>query len=776
MNTKPARHALRGLLAVGVSAISLAPQAHAQDATATPPAAESSDVPDYSNDIVVTAQKRKQTLSDVPSSITALTGGQLTEKGINDVQDLVKVTPGLSYVDSGKAAPVFSLRGVGFYENAIGGRPTVSVYIDEAPLPFSIQTKSAAFDLERVEVLKGPQGTLFGQSSTGGAINYIAAKPTKDFSAGITASYGSYNMTDAQGYVSGPLSSTLSARLAVHTQQSGDWQRSYTRTDTIGRQNFTQARLLLDWKPTDRFSVLINVNGFYDGSDNQAPQFVGAFKTRAFTPLLNTYPIAPRDPRAADWMAGMDFRRDNKFYQGILRADYEVSKALTITSLSTYSHESVNSLIGDGLNLGNFNVRDVGWVESFSSELRASGDVGKLHYLVGGNYQYDRTSEIQETLTPYATSTPIAGDDDAAIGRQKFSTVAAFADATYQLGSQVRLTAGVRYTRQNLDYNGCLAVFNQTSAVTYTATINSIRAGAGLPPIATLPVGACASLDANRNPALAVGSLDEDNVSWRGGIDFKPTPGTMLYVNVSKGYKAGSTPVPGASSIEQFRPVKQESVLAYEAGIKTTLFDHKLDFTAAAFYYDYRDKQLLGRNVFTPNIFGAQSALVNIPKSRIFGAEAQLTVRPVSGMTLTAAGTYLDTKVTGDFTNYSLLGVLTSFKGSPFPYTPKWQLVFDGEERVPVSSSIDGILGWNVSYRSDTIAGFGGDPRLKINAYWLVDLRAGVQSPDGKWKAEFYARNLMNQYYWNNVSAGGDTLRRYAGMPATYGIQVGYKF
>jgi iron complex outermembrane receptor protein len=759
----------RCALVVGTSAFGLASGAHAQ-------VTDQRDTNIGSEEIIVTAQKRAQTLSDVPVSVTALTGNQLVERGINDVQDLVKVTPGLSYVDSGKSAPVFSLRGIGFSDNALGARPTVSVYIDEAPLPFSVQARAASFDLERVEVLKGPQGTLFGQSSTGGAINYIAAKPTSEFSAGINLSYGRFNRTDIQAFVSGPLSPNLNARLAVHTQQGSDWQRAYSHDGTIGKQNFSQARLLLDWRPTDKLTIAVNINGFFDGSDNQAAQFAGAFKTRPFTPLLTTYPIAPEKPRLADFNRDQDYSRDNKFYQGVLRADYEVSDALTLTSLSSFSHMSIDGLIPDGTTLTNFVLRNVGEVESFSQEVRASGDIGNLHYLIGGNYQHDKTNELQETFNVYSTTTPIAGDDNGVFNNQKFSTVAAFADVTYQLAERLRLTGGIRYTKQDLDYNGCLAVLNQNSANIYTGTINGIRASAGLPAIPTLAVGACASLDATRTPARAFGSLNEDNISWRAGIDFKPTPRTLLYFNVSKGYKGGSTPAPGASSTEQFRPVSQESVLSYEAGIKTAVFDRKLEITAAAFYYDYKDKQLLGRAVFNPNIFGAQSALVNIPNSRIYGAEAQVSVRPARGTTLSAAATYLDTKVQGDFINFSLVGAQTNFRNSAFPYTPKWQLVIDGEQQFPLSAAMNGTIGANASYRTSTTAGFGGDPRLDIDAYWLVDLRAGVEAADGQWRVQLYGRNVFNTYYWNNVSAGGDAIRRSAGMPATYGVQVGFKF
>lgn len=774
---------LGGALALGVSVVGLtAEAADAQEQTRQgqnfPLSATTSDNSDtaYIAEIVVTAQKREQTLSDVPLSITALTGSQLVEKGINDLQDLVKVTPGLSFANSGRGVPVISLRGVGFFEQAIGGRPTVSIYLDEAPLPFSVEAQSASFDLERVEVLKGPQGTLFGQSSTGGAINYIAAKPTNHFEAGVTASYGNYNRVGAQGHVSGPFSSTLSARLAFHAQQGDDWQYAYTGNDSLGRQNFTQGRFLLDWKPTDQFSALLTVTGFYDGSDTQAPQFIGVRRAAASIPLLVAFPVAPRDPRAADWRPGLDLRRDNKFVQTTLRADYSLSDAMTLTSLSSYSHMDVDSLNGDSTTLGNFDIHDVGTVESYSEELRLSGDVGGLHYLAGGNYQHDITDELVETLTPYATSTAVAGDAAGTKGAQQFSTVAAFADATYDLTSRLRVNAGARYTRQDLDYQACLVTLNAFSAATYTATLNRVRSAAGLAPISPVAIGQCVSLDANRNPAQAVGNLDEDNVSWRAGIDFKPTPRTLLYANASKGYKAGSTPVPGASSIEQFRPVTQESVLAYEVGLKSSLFNRALDVTAAAFYYDYTNKQLLGRNVFTPNIFGAQAALVNIPKSRISGAEAQLTLHPFTGMTLGAAATYLDTRVKGDFFNYDLVGALVNFKDRPFPYTPKWQLVFNGDYRIPVSASLTGTFGWDANYRTSTVAGFGGDPRLNIDSYWLVDLRIGVEAADGKWKASLYGRNVFNEYYWNNVSAGSDSLRRYTGMPATYGVQVSYRY
>ena len=176
-------------------------------------------------EIIVTAQKRQQSVNDVPISITTASGSDLLSKGITSTADLAKIVPGLSAPPSPYNVPVYSLRGVGFYESSLSASPTVAVYTDEVPLPFSAMTKAASLDVERVEVLKGPQGTLFGNNTTGGAINYIANKPTDKFEAGFDLSYGRFNTFDFQGFVSGALTEGLNARIAARTIQSGDWQK-----------------------------------------------------------------------------------------------------------------------------------------------------------------------------------------------------------------------------------------------------------------------------------------------------------------------------------------------------------------------------------------------------------------------------------------------------------------------------------------------------------------------------------------------------------------------
>ncbi len=740
-------------------------------------------------DIIVTANKRQENLMSVPISVTAVTGDQLVSKGIYGVQDLVKVTPGLSYVESGRSVPVFSLRGVGYFDTSVASRPTVSVYVDEAPIPFSIEAKGAAFDLERVEVLKGPQGTLFGQNATGGAINYIAAKPTSTFKAGAIASYARFNTADLQAYVSGPLTPTLNARLALRGVRSGDWQRSDTRDDSLGAQRFGEGRLLLDWRPTDKLKIAFDANGFYDGSDTQAPQylaFVPGTPTRtALTPLLASYPATRGGPRAADWDVGPDYRSHNHFYQLNLRADYDALDALKITSITSFSEARINQLAeGDGTPLTNLNVRQLGRIKSFSEELRASGDVGAFSYIAGLNYASDNTAQAQVIDIAYSTTAYTLGgppalplDDLSSQLDQHFDTQAVFFNLDYHVSDKLTLRGGVRYTVADLHYDACSVPLTANAADFLTRLVNTTRGKFGLPAIKPLAPGECGSINPNTTGTERYfNKLNQDNVSWRAGIDYKPTPGTLIYASVSKGYKAASASTPSATNDLQFSPIGQESVLAYEIGAKAKLFDRKAELTAAAFYYDYRNKQVLGRAVFQPNVFGPINAVTNVPKSEIKGAEIQLSVFPVRGLTLTASGTYLDSKVLGDFTNADILGNLINFKGEAFPYTPKWQIVLDGDYRLPLGSGMTATLGANANYRTKTTAGFGGNSLLDIDAYWLVDMRAGIEFGGGKYSAQVFGRNITNQYYWTNVARSVDNARRYAGTPASYGIQLSVKY
>ncbi|MBK81429.1 MAG: hypothetical protein CMQ43_11040 [Gammaproteobacteria bacterium] len=281
-------------------------------------------------EIVVTAQKREESINDVGMSIQAATGDRLYELGITDPSELYKVVSGFNSNVTYYGTTIYTIRGVGFQDTALASSPTVSVYLDENPLPYSVMTQGVSLDLQRVEVLKGPQGTLFGQNATGGAVNYVANKPTEVFESGVEASYGRFDTVDLQGFVSGPLSDSLGYRVAARVLNSGGWQKLYSDPDDLapdpywteleptapardysidgkaGDQDFFTWRASLLFEPNDRLSALFTTTGFRDRGDSQRPQLYG-FATlnpvNGLDPLVADYERAPRNNRSADWGA-----------------------------------------------------------------------------------------------------------------------------------------------------------------------------------------------------------------------------------------------------------------------------------------------------------------------------------------------------------------------------------------------------------------------------------------------------------------------------------------
>jgi iron complex outermembrane receptor protein len=799
---------LRSAAMISIVIVTAHRTANAQIADATAPTTSAASTVDSEGlaEITVTATKREQSLSRVPMSVNAASGAEMTERGITEVSDLGKLVPGFQYTESAFGTPVYTLRGVGFYDTSLAAKPSVSVYVDEVALPFSILTSGASLDLQRVEVLKGPQGTLFGQNSTGGAINYIAAKPTDHFEAGGTIGYARFGEFTGEAYISGPITDTLTARFAIKTENGGAWQRSLTRPDdVIGNKNFQTARLLIDFRPIDRLKFELNLNGFLDKSDEMVSQFF------ALTPLANPARAGALDaePRATsnayqgDWTPSPHPKRDHHFYQASLRGDFQINSNLTLTSISAYSqyHHDQN-IDPDGVALNDYFYHTTGHIRTFSEEARISGQYGPLNFIVGANYSNEQTRQKDENTFLDATSAYQFTDTFAALGvpnfppffgfvdqdKQNFIDKAAFANIDYSFSEKFVVHGGVRYTKDATEFAGCTEDNGGgTLALGYQTVLNSIRGSLGLAPT-TVPPGGCVSINiAALEPALATGYLDESNVSWRVGVDYLPTPDILNYLSVSRGFKSGSFPLLAASDVAQFSPVTQEEVTAYELGTKASFFDHKVRVTAAVFYYDYLNKQLKGRSISNPDIFGPLERLFNVPKSSIKGAEVQLDVRPVTGLTVSIGATYLDTRVVGTFNNIDSYGTARNFEGSPFPYSPKWQGVADSQYEFDVASRFRAFVGGSVTAQSYTISALGPQNEypypglnaaggLGIPAYTLLGLRAGIASKSDKYRVTIYGDNLADRYYWTNATRITDTTVRYPGMPRTFGIRLMGKF
>ena len=721
-------------------------------------------------EVVVTAQKREQAITDVPMSVTALTGDSMADAGIEQVEDFAKSVPGFTYTESRVGTPIYTLRGVGFNDIALGGRPTVSVYHDEVPVPFAIETRGGFLDLERAEILMGPQGTLFGQNATGGAINLVAAKPRDTFGAGFELGYANFDKYTIGGFVTGPVSDGLNYRAAVRHVSSDPWQESYLDDSEVGAEDLTSARILLDWDVSDTVTVGLNINGFADKSESQAPQLTGIFPgippVAGFIPGLLGTPNAPEDNEAASFTPD-DYERDNTFWQVNLRVDVDLTEDFSLTSLTSISEYDADQTVDvDGMAIIGLQQRTLGEIESFSQELRIGGTIGDSMYLTAGvNYSEDETREfniddISQSTLGVATGLltfDLRNDQD-------ITTWAAFGNVEIDFAESFTAHIGVRYTDTENDFTGCTLDSGDGSASGFVQNVLMLPAPGA---------GNCITFDPTvGSSGLLESTLSEDNVSWRFAIDWAATEDILAYATVSRGYKAGGFPTLAATLAPQYDATVEEELTAYEIGMKGTLSD-SLQLNGAVFYYDYVDKQVLG---FTNDAtFGPLLRLNNVPESEVVGIELQLVWYPTDQLEIKASGSHLESEVTDDFLSEDAFAVATNFKGESFPNAPDTQISASVTYNWPVTDSLSAFVGVNANYQSDTNSEFGDSPELAVDSYTLYDLRAGVETEDGTWKLSAWARNLTDEYYWTVASKTNDSFIRYTGQPRTYGVTFTYR-
>jgi iron complex outermembrane receptor protein len=749
------------------------------------------------DEIIVTAQKRSESANSVGISINALSDKGLEARGIANIADLVKAVPSFTYSPTFYATPVYTLRGVGLYDSGFASSPAVSVYVDQVALPYPVLTPGATLDVERVEVLKGPQGTLFGENSTGGAINYIAAKPTDYFTAGGDLTFSRFDQVEVDGYVSGPLTDTLNARVAVRSVQGGAYQESQTRPgDFRGNNDQDYVRLLLDWKPIDRLKVAININAWKDDSETIAPQLVKVIPSNPALakPILLNSPIAPNDARFADWPADVPTQKRDKFYQLSSREDYSLTDALTLTAITAYQSADLHR----PTDLGGTAADDTDFVtfgslRNVNQELRIAGDTDRVNWLIGVNYDHTNSDEEALTNIPYDTiNQPLPFippfDQVREYSKQTISTEAAFANIQYKLTDRLSVQAGTRYT--DVQHKAANCVFDPSASQYLTSVFNFLQgvfqgSPTGTPAVVIPPHG-CYPLDAANGfipPGVYRQELPEHNISWRGGINYTFANDTLLYLNDSRGYKAGIFPTLEPSTVQQFAPAKQERLDAYELGVKTPLAQRRVELTAAAFFYNYKDKQVRG-SILDP-IFGHLEELVNVPKSEVWGTELGILARPIDSLTVSLSAAFVHSAVSGagfEKVVVNLANESGTFGGSELPYSPKITGNLDVQYTRPFvfrGANLTGVLGASGNYQGNETATYQNAitsaPAYDIHAYALLDLRAGFGAPDGSWKILVWGRNITNKFYVNGVDQGSDTLIRYAGEPRTYGVTFSVK-
>lgn len=816
------RMARATLTGVGLAALSvgLAAPACAQDEES---AEESNGI--FSNEILVTANKKEERLSDVPMAISAVAGDELEVLGLDSATDLATVVPGFTQAPSRFGSPIYSIRGVGFNtENASSSSP-VGVYVDEVSFPYPVMSAGLTFDIARVEVLKGPQGTLYGRNTTGGLVNFVSNRPTQDFEGSVRAGFGSFQTYEAEAVLSGPIGETLSARFAGKTVQSNrGWQRSASRPgDRLGEVDKLALRGSLLFEPSTNFSALLTASYWTDGSDTQAPQSIIVSPQGAF-PLVAGFSdsvaataaaAANGNPRLADWdrrpaifwggstftQPPQDFEKDVESWSVSLRMDLEASDNLTLTSLTSFAeYEQSNFLEQDGTPFESFAALSNADISTFSQELRLAGQFDDLDFVVGAFYSNDSNSENQQPwagensllsgfrgfLAPFADSAflgdPVFGAfHEGAWGFRNWENFvdvdneswSIFGQADWRATDALTLTLGLRYTDDKADFQGCTRDNNGDANI--HALWNSLFPGAFMTSFAPAAPGECVTFETlafGGNSTLTLDpvsdSLNEDNLSIRSSIRYEFSPGSNVYASVSRGYKSGNFFLGAANVASQFAPVTQEKLWAYEVGLKAELTPDVF-LNLAAYYYDYTDKQIFGR-VADP-IFTTLPALVNAPKSEVKGLEGDLTWNASDQFAMRLAASFMDTEFK-EFTGFDPFSNPTDFAGSEFEYAPSFQFNWIGTYTQPLSDNLQAQLTVDVSHTSRQQGDFLGDSRFTVDPYTLVGANLAFGPPERDWEISVFVRNLTDEYYWHSSHLLTDAIVRYTGQPRTWGINA----
>ena len=796
--------------------------------------------------IVVTAQRREESINDVPMSIQAFGEDTLDALRVDSVDDLQTVVPSFSVSQSYQGVPTYTLRGIGFNTINLSATSTVGTYVDEVAYPFPFMNSGPVFDVERIEVLKGPQGTLFGRNTTAGLINMVTNKPSDEFEAQVSADVGNYDTWNLEGMLNLPLSDKAQARFAIRSENSDEgWQESITRGKDRGTKDKLGFRAALALQPTENLDIDVSYNGWRNTSDTIGGQAIGLTPNTdptftvpgtsgpSTTSLFNAVdPVTglslvnfinnnfPTSAEQADWapnyarttdgigINGIDgpLEEDSQFDALKLGVRYGFDNGLNLVSLTGYNKLEREAILDWSGAPFAVLLQDIdGEIKSFSQELRLEGETGKANWLVGAYYGKDEATDSNRTLLPdnansnfvstvaasFAAS-PLNVDPETGvpytvlellnsfqtyqdIGEFETTTWSVFANADWQLTPEFSLTTGIRYTDDSQDYVGCsrdvsgsmqpnVNVFNRTYFSLIYAT----------PPAAPLLENGCNTFDVATNSFGAVTSeTKEDNVSWRVVGNWTPQDNLVLFASVTQGYKSASTPVNAASKSEQNAPATQESLLAYELGVKASLFDQRMQANAALFYYDYEDKQLAA--FFPDPIYKALSRLQNIPTAEAYGLDAEITYLISEELTAVGGLTLLHTEI-GHFDTVDGFGLPVNRQGDPFLYSPETvaslALLYDR----PISADLGVRASLSGRWQSESTAGTPDDPLYDIDSYGLLNGSIGIYSLDDHWDLSVWGKNLTDEYYWQQITSNANVVLRFAGMPRTYGASLTYRY
>lgn len=763
-------HISRLYLLCAIPACVLASPAMAQQDAATGTVEEDSS---GLNTIVVTAQKREQNLQSVGIAITAVTADSIQSQNITSSADLAGRIVGLenySPYGPGTSANVV-IRGIGVNDFGEGHEAPVTTYVDEFYYVAVPAVDFALFDLDRVEVLRGPQGTLFGRNSTGGLLHYVTAKPGNQIEGFANATYSSFNTLKLEAAASAPISDTVSIRLSGFSQTSDGYQKQINPDLERGGQAGSQAvRLQLRYQGNDGWDL--NLKGEYGRIDT-----VHAYYESLTGRVDNDTGLVVRDDTITDIVGyaernGPAAKKNTAFANrpaklkatiksALFRAEKEFGD-LTFTSVTGYQdYKRTMTEDSDGtpndIVFASFPYQ----LKQVTQELRLFHDGDRTDWTAGVYGLHAVANNQPSALFNFPIDGPApdgiyqGGFFPLALNadwRMRTNSISAFGQVEQSLTDALKLVAGVRFTFDD-----------KTFADADNASLRTCASG---------QPGSCFLVSEGGDGTANPFSLDYDQllVSGKVALEYSPDRNTLFYASVSRGTKGGGFNngfYPDNTSLSQI-PYKDETLYAYEIGEKVTLLNNRLRINTSAFYYDYSDYQVF-------NYFGLVGLISN-QDARAYGLETEIEAELADGLTVYGSAAYLKTKIYDVSKSTPSGAVITADREMAF--APKWSGSGGVTYTTPATELGELTVDWNFSARSSRFAGNFGDPGTKLDSYFKHNASVAFDFEAG-WNVRAFVENIGNvknfTYLGPSFASLGIIQARYA-MPRTYGLAVGLKW
>lgn len=732
-------------------AVMLATHASAQALTgneSTPvsaPAASDAQAKDQNplGDIVITAQRRNENLQKAPITVSALTGETLAARGVTSVAGIATELPGLQIADSGGGTTQVFMRGIGSTNVSEVGDSAIAIQVDGIYIARPNSFGSLLYDLDRVEVLRGPQGTLYGRNATAGAINLISKRPTQELGGNAAVEFGNYGALLTTGALNVPITDTLAVRAAFQTVRHDGYQKSTTTGPAAGNdkqdQDDKSARVQALWKPNDRLSVLIR--GDYlrqegNGGGDVAYPLVGnprEFASTVRTSVNNKF-----------WSVGAEISYDLGFAEATYLNSYNATRIDRL-------RENVASHVPNYLDLD---------TNTFSNEFRLGHDSAKLKWVVG-LYAFD-----EDTYTNYNVLRPATGDYTSYFNPTVDSnSKAAFGQLTYSVTPALRLTGGLRYTHDKKSRYGGTYIRAADGTIKSTVSLNAA-------------------------------SDSWNSTNWKVGVDYDLTSAILLYANVGTGYKAG-----GYYDGLEPNSYDPEHITAYEAGLKSRFFDNRAQLNISGFLYNYKDFQVTAQRLISNTL---SSITLNADKARLYGVEAEGSFAITPHDRIDGYVTWLHTAYTdftlplGDANTNSNANAAfghcfstdytattprpASFDGCQLAKSPSWTFNFGYQHIVDLGAAgrITGRV--QTHFESMKYLEYHGFDQNVQGSFTKTDLTLTYEPQGRAWSVMLFGRNLENNDIRVNSSPNTGTGLASNGSgdfyapPRTYGVRLSANF